>query len=170
MAQPSNSKEVIMADDVDNFLEHYGVKGMKWGVSRSGGGSNKGRTSREDKVRAKRKDAKRRRQTLKDKDLDQLVKRLEQEKKLKNLLDEDLAPGRTATKKLLANAGTKVAGTVLAGAGVWAVKAALDGSLKSAVTPQFAVNAAGAASRGINKAAVGQVLKDLAGNVPKLKK
>lgn len=70
MAQPSNSKEVIMADDVEDFLEHYGVKGMKWGVKRGIVKSGKERTSREDKVRAKRKDAKRRRQTLKDKDLD----------------------------------------------------------------------------------------------------
>lgn len=170
MAQLSNDKEVIMAEDVDDFLAHYGVKGMRWGVTRGVVKSGKQRTSREDKVRAKRKDAKRRRQTLKDKDLDQLVKRLEQEKKLKNLLDEDLAPGRTATKKLLANAGTKVAGTVLAGAGVWAVKAALDGSLKGALTPQFAVNTAGAATKGLNKAVVGQVVKDLAGNIPKLKK
>ena len=97
MAQLSNDKEVIMAEDVDNFLEHYGVKGMKWGVRRGVIKSGKERTSREDKVRAKRKDAKRRRQVLSDKDLNGLVKRLEQEKKLKSLLEEDLAPGRTAT-------------------------------------------------------------------------
>lgn len=159
-----------MPESTDDFLEHYGVKGMKWGVRRGVIKSGRERTSREDRVRAKRKDAKRRRQVLSDKDLDQLVRRLEQEKKLKSLLDEDLSPGRTASKRLLANAGTKVAGTVLAGAGVWAVKAALDGSLKSAVTPQFAVNAAGAATKGLNKAAVGQIAKDLASNIPKLKK
>lgn len=150
MAQPSNSKEVIMADDVEDFLEHYGVKGMKWGVKRGIVKSGKERTSREDKVRAKRKDAKRRRQTLKDKDLDQLVMRLEQEKKLKSLLDEDLSPGRTVTKRLLANAGTKVVGTVLAGAGVWAVKTALDGGFKDG--------------------SVSDNLKGLASNIPKLKK
>ena len=159
-----------MAEDVDNFLEHYGVKGMRWGVKRGVVKSGPQRTSREDKVRAKRKDAKRRRQVLSDKDLDGLVKRLEQEKKLKSLLDDDLSPGRTATKKILANAGTKVAGTVLAGAGVWAIKSALDGSIKSAVSPQYAVNAAGEATKGINKAAVGKLLKDAASNIPKLKK
>lgn len=116
-----------MAENTDNFLEHYGVKGMRWGVRKGVVKSGKERTNREDKVRAKRKDAKRRRQVLSDKDLDGLVKRLEQEKKLKNLLDEDLSPGRTATKRLMANAGTKVAGTVLAGAGVWVIKSALEG-------------------------------------------
>ena len=139
-----------MADDIDDFLAHYGVKGMKWGVRRGIVKSGKERTSREDKVRAKRKDAKRRRQVLSDKDLDGLVKRLEQEKKLKALLDEDLSPGRTVAKKLLSNAGTKVAGTVLAGAGVWAIKSALDGSFKDG-------------------SAVDN-LKGLASNIPKLKK
>lgn len=154
MAQLSNDKEVIMAEDVDDFLAHYGVKGMRWGVTRGVVKSGKQRTSREDKVRAKRKDAKRRRQTLKDKDLDQLVKRLEQEKKLKALLDEDLAPGRTATKKLLANAGTKVAGTVLAGAGVWAVKTALEGGF----------------GQPLSKDTVKSLATGLASNIPKLKK
>ena len=159
-----------MAEDVDDFLAHYGVKGMKWGVKRGVVNPRNQRTKKEVTVRNNRKDALKRRQVLSDKNLDQLVKRLEQEKKLKTLLDDDLAPGRTATKKLLANAGTKVAAGVLAGAGVWAVKAALDGSFKNAVTPQFAVNAAGQAVKGLNKAAVGQLAKDLASNVPKLKK
>ena len=139
-----------MAEDVENFLSHYGVKGMRWGVRNGVVNPRMQRTNKEDKVRAKRKDAKRRRQVLSDKDLDGLVKRLEQEKKLKNLLDEDLAPGRTVTKKLLANAGTKVVGTVLAGAGVWAVKTALEGGFKDG--------------------SVADNLKGLASNIPKLKK
>lgn len=139
-----------MAEDVEDFLAHYGVKGMRWGVKRGVVKSGKERTNKEDKVRAKRKDAKRRRQVLSDKDLDGLVKRLEQEKKLKSLLDDDLAPGRTVTKKLLANAGTKVAGTVLAGAGVWAVKTALEGGFKDGSVTNLA--------------------KGLASNIPKLKK
>lgn len=139
-----------MAEDLDNFLEHYGVKGMRWGVKRGIVKSGKERTSREDKVRAKRKDARRRRQVLSDKDLDGLVKRLEQEKKLKTLLDSDLSPGRTAAKSILNNAGTKVAGVVLAGAGVWAVKTALEG--------------------GFSNQNVGSLAKGLASNIPKLKK
>lgn len=160
MAQLSNDKEVIMAEDVDDFLAHYGVKGMRWGVTRGVVKSGAQRTSREDKVRAKRKDAKRRRQTLKDKDLDQLVKRLEQEKKLKSLLDEDLAPGRTATKRLLANAGTKVAGTVAAGVGVWAVKTALEGGFGKS----------GFVDKATTKATVKALAGGLASNIPKLKK
>lgn len=156
--------------EVESFLAHYGVKGMRWGVRRAGVNPRMQRTNKENRVRSTRKDALRRRQTLSDKNLDQLVKRLEQEKKLKSLLDEDLAPGRTATKKLLSNVGTKVAGTVLAGAGVWAVKAAVDGSLKNALTRQLVVDSAGNAVKGFNKAAVAGVAKDLASNIPKIKK
>lgn len=149
-----------MAEDVDNFLEHYGVKGMKWGVKRGVIKSGRERTSREDKVRSKRKDAKRRRQVLSDKDLDGLVKRLEQEKKLKNLLDDDLAPGRTVTKKLLANAGTKVVGTVAAGVGVWAVKTALEGGFGKG----------GFVDSATTKETVKSLASGLAANIPKLKK
>lgn len=146
--------------DTDDFLAHYGVKGMRWGVKRGIVKSGAERTSREDKVRAKRKDAKRRRQVLSDKDLDGLVKRLEQEKKLKTLLDDDLAPGRTVTKKLLANAGTKVVGTVAAGVGVWAVKTALEGG--------FAKE--GFVDKAAAKATVKALAGGLASNIPKLKK
>lgn len=143
-----------MATDVDDFLAHYGVPGMRWGVRRGVVKAGSERTNKETKVRANRKVARRRRQTLSDKNLDQLVKRLEQEKKLKNLLDEDLAPGRTATKKLLSSATGKVAGAVLAGAGVWAVKTAFEGGFSG---PN-------------NKDKLISLGKGLASNVPKLKK
>lgn len=139
-----------MTDNIDNFLAHYGVKGMRWGVRRGIIKSGKERTNREEKVRASRKNSRTRRQTLSDKNLDQLVKRLEQEKKLKSLLDEDLSPGRAATKRVLSNVGTKIAGAALAGAGVWAVKTALDGGFK-------------------NKS-VAELGKELASNIPKIKK
>lgn len=139
-----------MAVIVDNFLAHYGVKGMRWGVNRGVVKAGVQRTKKEDKVRATRKDARRRRQTLTDKNLDTLVKRLEQEKKLKTLLDEDLSPGKTAAKTLLNNAGTKVAAAAVAGAGMWALKTALEGGFK-----------------GASAADVG---KGLAANIPKLKK
>ena len=140
--------------DTDDFLAHYGVKGMKWGVRRGVVNARNARTKKEDKVRSSRKDARKRRQVLSDKNLDSLVKRLEQEKKLKSLLDEDLSPGRTAAKKILGNAGTKVAGTVLAGTGVWAVKTALDGGFGG---PN-------------NSAKLVELGKGIASNIPKLKK
>lgn len=149
-----------MSTEINNFLAHYGVKGMKWGVRKGVVKPGKERTSREEKVRAQRKNALTRRQTLKDKDLDQLVKRLQQEKKLKELLDEDLRPGRTATQKLVVNAGTKVAGTVAAGVGVWAVKTALEGGFGKS----------GFVDKETTKATVKTLAKGIASNIPKLKK
>lgn len=35
------------ADEVDDFLEHYGVKGMKWGVRRNNYEGASARTNRE---------------------------------------------------------------------------------------------------------------------------
>lgn len=146
----------------DEFLAHYGIRGMKWGVKKGIVNPRNQRTNRENQTRSDRKDALKRRQVLKDKDLDSLVKRLEQEKKLKTLLDDDLAPGRTASKKLLANVGTKVIGTVVAGASVWAVKTALEGGFKKSNL----LNDIGK----IDKGAVSELAKGLASNVPKIKK
>lgn len=149
-------------EETDAFLAHYGVKGMRWGVRKGVVNARKARTSKENKERARRKDARSRRQTIKDKDLDSLVKRLEQERKLKSLLDEDLAPGRTATKKLVANVGTKLVATVATGVGVWAVKTALEGGFKK----ENLVNDVGEFST--KKA--WELASGLASNIPKLKK
>lgn len=47
------------------------------------------------------------------------------EKRLKDLTDEDLNPGRKATSEVMKNVGKKVATTVIAGAAIYGVKAAL---------------------------------------------
>lgn len=114
-----------MSDNLDNFLAHYGVKGMKWGVTRGVVNPRMQRTSKENKVRTKRKDARRRRQVLSDKDLDSLVNRLQKEKKLKELLDEDLSPGRTTAKKLLLTGGGVVLGGIITGGLKYGLRAAL---------------------------------------------
>lgn len=125
-----------MTNNTDDFLAHYGVKGMKWGVKKGVVNGRLARTNKEGKVRASRKDARRRRQTMSDKDLDKLVKRLQQEKQLKDLLDADLSPGRSATRKILLSATGVVASTAIAGGGKYAIKAAMTKSfdLKEAAT------------------------------------
>lgn len=117
-----------MTKDAEEFLAHYGVKGMKWGVKKGVVSGRMARTNKENKVRSSRKDARRRRQTLSDKDLDKLVKRLQQEKQLKELLDADLSPGRSATRKLLLGATGVVAAGALAGAGKYAIRAGMTKS------------------------------------------
>lgn len=59
--------------------------------------------------------------TLDDQTLKAYSERINTEKKLKETIKQDQAPGRTATKKLIADAGKDVAKTALVGAGSMAV-------------------------------------------------
>lgn len=61
-----------MSNDVENFLAHYGVRGMKWGKRMASA-----------------------------RDLDQIVDRHENQKKLNKLLKDDLYPKRQATLRFL---------------------------------------------------------------------
>lgn len=114
-------------------LKHYGVPGMKWGVrkDRSRVSSTGKRTRKEQASRKSRQDASNRRRSLSDQDLNKLVKRMESERKLKNLVEEDLRPGRTKAKKILtkvAERSATVAATALAaGAGMYIVRGGATG-------------------------------------------
>lgn len=116
-----------MADNGEDFLEHYGVPGMRWGRRKnaSGGYTGTPRVTRDGAARTKRANALKNRRALSDKDLDQLISRLDKEKKLKTLIKEDLSPGRAATQSILKNAGTKVAGAVAAGGAMYVVRGVL---------------------------------------------
>lgn len=134
----------------DLYIEHHGVKGMKWGVRKDRGSKQPRRPKKESAARRVREQALARRRTLSQKDLDSLVKRLEQEKKLKTLLNEDLNPGRTFVKNSLKTSGGKIITAVGTGIGVTAVGLIL------------------ASASGDSK--VGKIVSDLAANIPKIKK
>ena len=110
-------------------LYHHGIKGMKWGVRRyqnSDGTLTPAGKKRYDKqVRASRKADVKNRRTLSDSEIEQKIKRLESEKKLKNLTEEDLSPGRKAASDILKSAGNKVLTAAAAGAAAYAVKVAM---------------------------------------------
>lgn len=107
-----------VTQQVDNFLEHFGVKGMKWGV-------RKHRRTSDQVRRDERAKAVKNVRSLSDSDLDKRISRLEKERKLKTLTDESLSPGKTAAKQILQTAGKRAAGTILAGALLYGVKAAM---------------------------------------------
>lgn len=105
--------------NVEEFFAHHGVKGMKWGIR------NK-RTTGERRARAKRDKISKRRRTLSDGDIKKYIARLQEERRLKELVNEDLRPGQTAAKKIISDSGQKVARTVVTGAMLYGMKLAVD--------------------------------------------
>lgn len=115
-----------------DYLEHYGVKGMKWGVRRTRQQLARARAAREakknsatERVKAERKALASKRRTLTDGDIEALTSRLKAEKQLKELVDADVAPGKAATKDIMSSSGKKVAKVVATGVGVYAVQQGL---------------------------------------------
>lgn len=129
---------VLEQDAIDAgkaFLEHHGIKGMKWGVRRKSDSSSNARgatflfrkqndkedaaaeraaakSGRKEKIRDRKKAVKERR-NLSDAELEKRVKRAQLEKQLREVTDQDLAPKRTAVKKALGGAAKTVAATAL---------------------------------------------------------
>ena len=102
-----------------DYMYHYGVKGMKWGVRKSrvkSSGSKKRGTS-DRSIRRERLKASKSRRQLSESELDSRIKRLEKEKKLRTLTEEEINPGRTMVKNQLKKVGAAaVAGGVVVGA------------------------------------------------------
>lgn len=116
---------------MENELRHYGVLGMRWGKRKSNSDtvSLKNKHNSDRSVKEERKAASKNRRTLSDTELKKRIERMELERKMKDLTDKDIAPGRKAVNEILSNSGKKVATTVLTGATLYAVKAGLEGKV-----------------------------------------
>lgn len=113
-----------------DIITHYGIKGMKWGVRRyqnkdgslTSAGKTRERTKNEKRERSERS---KNRRTASLEELTKQISRLETEKKLKSLINEDIRPGRTMAAKILKSGGEKVLSGVVAGSMAYAVRYAL---------------------------------------------
>lgn len=93
----------------DEFvLQHFGIKGMHWGV-------RKGRDS--SRTRYKKAPLK-----LTDSELKRRIQRMESEKRYNDLNKRDVTAGEAFATNLLKTVGGGIAGTLLTGAGIYAGK------------------------------------------------
>lgn len=120
----------------DNVMQHHGIKGQKWGVRRfqNADGSlttaGKQRAS-ESKKRADSKN----RGTLTNAQLKAKIERLQMEKQLRELTNQEVNSGKVYAQKILKDVGGRVLTTVATGAILYAGKAAVSGSFD---TKEFA--------------------------------
>lgn len=111
----------------EDFLAHFGIKGMKWGVRRSPEqlGRKPGISKAEQGRRDARSKASENRRKLSDADIRARIERMQLEKRLKDLTEEDLSPGKAYAKQVITQAGKKALSSALTGAALYAVKYAL---------------------------------------------
>lgn len=122
-------------DDSD-YLEHYGVLGMKWGVRKDRKKSSNGKRSKkksihnginkvkkaagipviskQDRRRIKAVKTQRKKDLAKsvlltDAELDKKINRLDKEKRLKDLTNSQITPGKKAVTDILRTSGKKIA-------------------------------------------------------------
>lgn len=113
-----------------NELYHHGIKGQKWGVRRyqneDGSYTEAGKRKRNKDVISERKSDLKNRRNLSDEELNRKVKRLETEKRFKELSELDVNYGKRYTSEILKDSGKKIASGILVASGMAAFKYTKD--------------------------------------------
>jgi hypothetical protein len=107
---PSLAQSDLTETQIIDFIEHYGVRGMRWGVrTRSSGGSDVGSERTRFGKAPKR---------LTSEELEARIKRMENEKKYNALNKRDVGPGQQAAKKVLNESGMKIVKNLITNTGM----------------------------------------------------
>lgn len=120
----------------DNVMQHHGIKGQKWGVRRFQNTDGSLTTAGKQRAsEAKKRTDSKNRGTLTNAQLKAKIERLQMEKQLRELTNQEVNSGKVYTQKILKDVGSRVLTTVATGAILYAGKAAVSGSFD---TKEFA--------------------------------
>lgn len=124
------------ADDIEGFLAHYGVKGMRWGVRRTEAQLRRARQELDSAVKAYNKSPKRKKniKRLTDAELNERIARAEKERKLGEL---EKSEGQKIAEDILRGAGSKSLKAIGTGVGVYAGKKIVESLLGKEAASQI---------------------------------
>lgn len=105
----------------EEFLQHYGVKGMKWGVRRSQAQLDRAAGRKTARANKKKRRSAPPASSMDDNQLRQRINRMKMEKEYNELTSKSTGAGKKFAKKALSTAGTAVVVSQLTKAGNKAV-------------------------------------------------
>jgi hypothetical protein len=106
--------------NVLDFIDHFGTKGMRWGVrkDRSGGGTPSRQTDRTTFGKSPKQ--------LTNAELERRIKRMDTEKRYNELNKRDISAGEKLATEIITNVGRSVVTTVATGAILFGVKQGIE--------------------------------------------
>lgn len=111
---------LVRHSGINDFIQHYGRKGMKWGV-RTKRGPSDARTRRGTNRTTYSKHPK----NLSTHELEQRIRRMEIEKRYNQLNSRDVSHGEKIATQILTQVGSTVAATALTGAVLYGIKSGI---------------------------------------------
>lgn len=119
-AQMDEKPPPSMGQSDMDFIDHHGVKGMRWGVRKARSGTSRG-TERTKFSKSPKK--------LTNEELKRRISRMETEKRYNELNKRDISAGEKLASEILTNVGRTVVTTVATGAALLAIKSLVNNKM-----------------------------------------